>query len=191
MKAGKPNPFDRSGTDATVIEARRAKVAELSLDGFTQAEIAEQLDVSQTTISRDLKQVREEWKQERIEQFGVYLDVEYKKTLHAERLALRAFRESRGKIVKTTRTKGGPNGDTLTRVVEYSAGDPRFLQVYGQCIDRRVKLLGIAPPERLEIVDDGPMTYEKAEKTIRHYVNLMGQRIDFEESEDDTDAELN
>ena len=42
------------------IEYRRTQVAELYLKGWTQAEIARKLGVSQGTISSDLKAIRKE-----------------------------------------------------------------------------------------------------------------------------------
>lgn len=45
-------------------DARRAKVAKLLLGGVTnQADIAAQLDVDQSTISRDIKVIEAEWRE--------------------------------------------------------------------------------------------------------------------------------
>ncbi len=40
---------------------RRQQVADLSLQGWTQSAIAEELDVSQPTVSTDLKAIQQEW----------------------------------------------------------------------------------------------------------------------------------
>lgn len=42
-------------------QSNKAEVARLYLEGWTQAEIAQYLEIDQSTVSRDLKKLREEW----------------------------------------------------------------------------------------------------------------------------------
>ena len=46
----------------TAVADRRKKVAELALMGLTQETIARRLGVNQSTVGRDLEQVRRDWR---------------------------------------------------------------------------------------------------------------------------------
>lgn len=46
------------------VDHRRRQVARLSLRGATQREIATALEVSKTTVTKDLQKVRQAWRQE-------------------------------------------------------------------------------------------------------------------------------
>lgn len=60
--AGRPTPEEK-----LAIEERRRKVASLWLAHVTQNEIARQLEVSQPTVSLDIKAIRQQYRAERTE----------------------------------------------------------------------------------------------------------------------------
>lgn len=56
-----PNPREK-----TVIEKRRATVAQMCLAGASNGDVARHLGVSDATISKDLKVMRNRWRDEQI-----------------------------------------------------------------------------------------------------------------------------
>ena len=67
------------------IEQRRQEVGGLYLKGSTQAQIARELGVAQSTVSVDLKAIRREWRDSRIRDFNEAVAIELKKLVHLER----------------------------------------------------------------------------------------------------------
>lgn len=97
--------------------------AALYLRGVRQVEIAEQLGVSQSQVSHDLAEIRKRWRESSV------LDFNEKRSEDLERLA--AIEREAWRVWEKTE-------------------DPRFLQRVTECIDRRVKILGLAAPEITE-----------------------------------------
>ncbi len=69
------------------IEQRGQQVADLYVKGSTQAQIARQLGMAQSTVSADLKAIRREWRDSMIRDFDEAMTVELKKLEHLEREA--------------------------------------------------------------------------------------------------------
>ena len=100
--------------------------ARLYLAGNSQREIAERVGVTQQQVSLDLEEIRGRWSHAAE---GALLEAraqELAKLDHLERTAWEAWDASKA---------SGP-------------GDPRFLQRVLNCIERRVKILGLDAPER-------------------------------------------
>jgi hypothetical protein len=128
------------------------------LRGEPQWKIAKKESVDTATVSRDLKAIREEWKQHRIEycQDGVERELSKIDRLELEywngwvRSCEAAKRETE-KIID-----GG--GDSKARseistTKEFQAGDPRFLEGVRWCIDRRLILFGKDKPKKTAFTD--------------------------------------
>jgi hypothetical protein len=136
-------PISKNETELTY---RRQLVAEYYLKGKTQTETAKLVteiigvDVSQRTVSSDLKAVREEWKQRSSALISEHLAEELAKIDGLERRYNQLYEKSTGK-----------NG---TRY-----GDIKYLLRVEWCIDRRCLLLGVDSPKRLwlEGVNGGPI----------------------------------
>lgn len=110
--------------EKVAIEDRRRKVARLLAKKITQAEIAEELRVSQPTISRDVKVIEEEWKREYAAELDAIRARELAELRDIERDAAAAFARTR---------------------------DPRFLQARLSTKARIAKLIGLDAPERREV----------------------------------------
>lgn len=134
------------------MEERRRRVAELYCQGAPQVEIAEQLETSQPTVSRDLRHIRQEWRNSRIRNFDKLQADELLKVDELEREAWAAFRRSVGDKEKKTENTGGENPGTKT-VTWRDAGDSRFLSVVEDCIRRRCAILGLDAPEKVAHTD--------------------------------------
>lgn len=129
--------------------SRRTKVAALALRGITnQFDICERLGMDRSqnsTISRDLKAIREEWKQSAVRDFDEAKGKELARLDAVEREAWEAWERSKVQR-ETTRTKRR-TGDTLSDEAELKKesrdGDPRFLAMVIDCVDKRCELLGL------------------------------------------------
>lgn len=119
--------------------SRRAKVAKLYLEGWTQEQLGQQLGVTQQSISNDLKVLREEWREAAKE------DTE---DLHAQALAQ----------IKKALADLWDQWD-LSKLNKYSQPDARLMNEIGKWFDRWTKLLGLNAPDKheLEISDLNPV----------------------------------
>ena len=139
-RRGKPQ---HTQAQAFLIVNRRRQVAELYLTGaITEAGIAEQLGVSQQTVSRDLTVIKEEWR------------TEYRETI--EQAVVRNLKNI--------------NLAYLALVLALRAGKidaAEFGRVaIGIVMKREQKLLGSEAPARLVVYGkvDQPVTVENAER---------------------------
>ena len=100
----------------TDISARRREVRRWYLSGKTQPEIAKLLDVSQPTISRDLKYLRIEWIQSAIVDINEAKSKELAKIDVLEVEYWEAWRRSIGDYIQeTTKAKGLKDGRSRGR----------------------------------------------------------------------------
>src|SRR5215510_13841168 len=76
------------------IQRRRQQIAELFIQGRTQCEIAEALNVSQPTVSLDLKAIQKSWRESAIFDFNGAVGKELLKLEQIERQAWRAWERS-------------------------------------------------------------------------------------------------
>lgn len=141
------------------IEKRRQRVAELYLQGWTQAAIAQDLAVSQATISADLKGVRLEWRDSRIRDFDEAVGMELKKIELVEREAWAAWARSQ-QPSEATRIVQGEGGKHVEKSVRQQVGNPRFLEQIHKSVAARRALLGLDAPVRIAPTSpDGTETY--------------------------------
>ena len=127
----------------------------LYLEGWNQTQIADELGRHQSTISRDLKVIQEEWAEAAILDLNEIKQRELTKLDQLEREYLDAWRRSKEPIRKTTikgRGKGeAPDTMERTTTTEYQVGDARYLDGALKCVERRCRLLGIDAPTDMKI----------------------------------------
>jgi predicted transcriptional regulator len=124
------------------LQARSTKIANLYCEGKGQATIAALLGLSQSTVSRDLAVVREEWQVIRRDVLDGRLAEELAKIDHLERVAWEAWKSScEDSEVRSVRKVG--NKEITEYVRRSRVGDPRFLERVSWCIDARCRLLGL------------------------------------------------
>jgi len=137
-----------SSTTKAERAARRREVAERLRKGESYAEISDALGCSKSTVARDVKKLRAQWREERDDDFSAHVAEHLAELREVKRRAFRAFLESREDTVTVTTEGEGreatsvtPEGEleseaavtdveTVTKRVEKSPGDPRFLRVY-------------------------------------------------------------
>jgi len=136
------------------IKQNRVKIAELYIKGVYQAEIATELNLDQSTISRDLKAIQAEWVKNTTLDLDHFKGKEIAKIDQVERTAWEGYTRSLEKFKSTITTGKGitedketgkvtaGNKDQVVKVEERN-GDPRFLDVVMKCIERRCKIMGL------------------------------------------------
>lgn len=148
-------------------EADQEVIARLYIAGKSQREIAEVVNagrpeekhIGPRQVSDSLKGIRDAWLDSACEDYDSHVARELARIDQIEREAWEAWERSK-LTARTVRTKtspvppppaeGQPPGEAPveTTVTESEqAGDPRFLDKVGWCVDARVRLLGLAAPD--------------------------------------------
>ena len=123
---------------------RRQKVTERYLQGWSQAEIAAELAVAQSTISKDTQYVRRQWEQAAVSNFDQLRARELQKLNHIERQAWDAWERSQKPAQSAVVTEQGVGAAQTTRKsLKHQIGDPRFLDLISKCVAQRRALLGL------------------------------------------------
>lgn len=132
-------------------------VARLTLQGWTQSDIAQFLELDQSTISRDLKIIQKQWKESSVRDFDLDRQQELKRLAMLEREYWAAWERSQqareSNSLEKFVTGKDDAGTTLGRVKQATrsqqqVGDAVFLNGIQRVIDARCKLLGLYPTER-------------------------------------------
>ena len=153
--------------DAAQLARDRRRAADLYLQGWLQAEIAKELGINQSTVSRDLKALHKQWLASSLMDINEAKARELAKVDRLEREYWQAWQESRGQQESSTsETVEGTGGQKRARVQvrqEDRAGDPRFLTGVQWCIERRCKILGMDAPLR-QVVTGQVYTQQTAQE---------------------------
>lgn len=152
-------------SNAHELELRRQYVNELYLQGKYQADIAALVasrfgyEVTQQTISNDLRAVKEQWMRRSTALINEHIAEELAKIDQLEREYQAMFEKSKGK-----------NGRRL--------GDVKYKMRVEWCIDRRCQLLGVDAPKRTEIsgVNGGPIRFEDVRQRFLGRIASIVQR---------------
>lgn len=132
------------------LAARRRQVGRLALAGKTQMEISDELNISQSTISRDLKFLESEWIKYAVVDIDTARAIEVAKVDALEieywegwkrSLQTRTEKTVKADLQKQGDKKGTVYEQTITQIDSY--GDVRFLQGIERCIDKRRAILGL------------------------------------------------
>lgn len=140
-------------------------IAEWYCKGEAQALIAVKLQLSQQQISYDLVEIRKRWRASALVNYDEAMGKELARLDMVESQAWNAWDASK-RTVRKTRTKTMPviqaesAGDDgpftaqlvqtaeFTEMLEESVGDPRYLAVILQCIEKRGNILGLNNPKK-------------------------------------------
>lgn len=131
------------------------QIARSYLQGRSQAAIASELGIDQSTVSRDLKEIRAMWRDSTLRDFD-----EAKSIQLAKIDALEAtYWEAWGRSLTTRESLINESGEsdakgaftkTITRR-EVMLGNPAYLAGVERCIAERCKLLGLYAPIKTEV----------------------------------------
>ena len=142
---------------------RRQKVADLYLQGLSQASIAEQLEVSQTSVARDLAKIERSWRESAIRDFDAAKERELQRLALIEKNAWEGWKRSCQPIQSATVDGQAADSQKAKRTVKHQNGQPRFLELVLECIDKRAKLLGLDAPIKVSptTLDGQPLSKEE------------------------------
>lgn len=157
----------------------RHEIARLYLQLFTQAEIARQVNLNQSNVSRHLAAIQEEWRAARVRDLDLAKSRELARIDEVERAAWEQWKRSiKDAVERVTEQVEGPAGadgkptgarlKALERIAG-RCGDPRYLSVIDNCVDRRCKILGLYAPAKVAPTDPdgGPLSMSDQERTLR------------------------
>jgi hypothetical protein len=133
------------------ILSRRCTVAKLTLRGKSQYEIAREMNVNQSTVCRDIREIAKEWRRHAVRDLSEARGQELDRIGRLELECWDAWERSKqDRQVTTTGRESGPQGDKDKAEIrkEGQAGDPRFLERIAWCISERCKILGLYSPVR-------------------------------------------
>ena len=141
------------------IERDRRKIGSLYLRGAIQADIAEELGLSQATVSRDIHALIQDWQRDAARDIGERKAQELAKVDTLELEYWQAWKRSQ-EDAETNEQKGTVVGETIKagevkKITKGQAGDPRFLQGVEWCIERRCKILGVDAPDKHDLTSAG------------------------------------
>lgn len=124
------------------LQQRRQKVAARYLRGQSQWEIAHAFEVDQATISRDLVALHAEWLAQSMLDIDAIKARELAKTDEVERQAWEAWSRS-CQDAQTLKARVRGDSSATEKTVKGQAGDPRFLAIVLECVEKRCKILGV------------------------------------------------
>jgi DNA-binding CsgD family transcriptional regulator len=125
-------------------DERARRAMDLWFRGLSCADIAPVLGVTERCVRSDLARLRQEWGA-RAERRTVYhLNRILAELALLKREYMAAWQRSCGARVTT-------DADGQASVVTLSAGDPRYLNGYRECLEREAKLAGCDAPERVQV----------------------------------------
>lgn len=164
----------------------RETIAREYLKGRYQHDIAVTLGVSLATVKRDLAKIRQLWLESSLRDFGALKAEQLAKidTVEAEAWAMWS-RSCERQVRTSTQEIEASRHPGLNRRTddEDGAGDPRYLQIALQCVERRSKLLGLDAPEKVSQTDPSgqfeagsyrDMTPEERGARIRELTQKLG-----------------
>jgi hypothetical protein len=142
-------------TNDAVRAAQLAKVAEFTLAGWTQQQIAQRLHISRQQVHYDQRRLTEEWVKQATIDTAKAKAIELAKLARIEREAAKGWERSlRNEETHLTETSTGEKGDrSIDRKTKRGqAGDAAFLLVACRVSKQRCEILGIKAVEKFEEV---------------------------------------
>ncbi len=128
-------------------ERDRVTIAELYLKGWTQAKIAEYLELSQPGIWREIKKIKQLWMQETVHNYDLFMVEQLQRLAMIESELWQGWQHSQEPKEQSIHEKliGSTDSDRLKaqRRTESRVGDVRFLDKLLECIEQRCRLLGL------------------------------------------------
>lgn len=155
----RPTPQER-----LAILDRRKNVARRYLRGEQQWEIARAFEVTQQTISLDLKAIQAEWLAQAVLDRGEWTARELAKIDHVETAAWGAWSKSleNAEVLKARMRRHGEHAEEATeKTSKGQAGDPRFLDLVLKCVARRCELLALNATSGFQSKDENSRIVER------------------------------
>lgn len=177
--------------EAAQVARDRKKIAGLYLKGWLQVDIAQEVGIDQSTVSRDLKAIRDEWLKSTLVDFNEAEGRELAKIDAVEVEAWAAFERSKEdrEISVQESVDGDSNRQKAQIRTEGRDGDPKWLEIVLKCSEQRRKILGIDAPVKSEVTgkDGGPL-HMNIENFMKAKQELAEWEQDWEGGSDGNDS---
>ena len=164
-----PNAASYRKAKKSEILERRAKIAELYKQGFSQRQIAEQVGVVASVVNENIKSIFTDLRESTKRDMAAFIAIELEKVNLRERQCEAAYEASRKpkRIAVAAQRDGAEGLSTMSSatVVERDEGDPRFLAEKAKCVEQRVKLLRM-----LAGVDENETKEKKSVTTLAELI---------------------
>ena len=132
----------------------KRSIARLYKTGWGQMEIARELGISQSQVSRDMAALRKEWLESALVDVDESRAKELAKLDHLESEYWRAWERSQEEA-ETFTDADKARGGGYTYKIERRDGNPAFLSGVMDCIRKRCDILGVGAPKEQDIGDKG------------------------------------
>jgi len=131
-------------------------ISDAYIQGKTQIQIAHELGMNQSTISRKLKKIREQWKENRLQNIDAFKDRELARIDRLELEYWEAWiRSCTTRTEKSIKKKEGKGVEKESSLKTYERdGNPSYLEGVERCIKLRMELLGLNEPIKLNVAGD-------------------------------------
>src|SRR5262245_42867621 len=138
------------------IRTREIRALELSIQGTTQHQIAEELGVSQAAVSKILKRIEERQLRELAATIDRHKARQTLRLEHQYSQAMKAWEESKADstVRRQRKAQPGAGGDghaVAEVVVETQHGNPRYLEQARKALADIRKVWGIDAPQQLTV----------------------------------------
>ena len=158
----------------------QAIVAEMYLKGNTMAAIAEKLGgYSINMVNYDLREVRKRWRASTVRDFDAHREEQLARLDLIEAAAWREWERSCKDYYKQT-TGTGAMGPIDKEETGGQTGDPRYMNVILNTVERRCKLLGLdAPTKVAPTTPDGEKPYQATpESELDNRITELLQKLE-------------
>ena len=183
--------------DATKpIIAKRMLEANEAGERLTYTELGKELNITGGTVSRTLKEIRQQWRETSIRDWNKLVQHELAVLNALEEEAWTAWQESKSDAV-TFKESTNEHGEYKEEFIRKGqTGDVKYLAEINRCIGQRIKLLGLEPDQTVEIktwqdklveyLKDGRISYENLveelgpsmAKTFLKRANMLPDNVD-------------
>lgn len=172
-KRGNQNGSKRTRRDDCQKLMRMSIIAPLFKKGYTYRDlreaVMEKLELktySLATVKHDIEALLLEWKEERIEDVDLAVQLELtriddlvKEAWVAWEKSKVEYKASKTKATGTPSMAGGGSGQRVNKIEQttedvHTIGDPRFIDTINKLLIERRKLLGLYAPEKKEVATD-------------------------------------
>ncbi len=178
------------------IAQRRRKIANLKMQtNLTHDEIGQAVGVAGITVKRDLKAIELQWREEAVKDIGKITAEQIAKIDAVELHAWTQYRESLGtqedgrrrpreRTRVTTKSELKGDGERVEietdKMVETLLPESKYLDIIQKCIEQRCRILGVKPPDVLDI---GPNMADAIERIYERRKQRLETDSKDEESE--------
>lgn len=125
------------------IDADRARIAEFLLRGYSQKQIAQDLELTEVMVSRDVAAIEQRWKNSPLIDFNEAKRRELARLDMVERMAFEAWEASKEDEKTTVQSGGEGRGQAVSITKKSRTGSEAYLRVIIQCVEQRCKILGL------------------------------------------------